>query len=304
VARTDPGSLLHIGAVVATAALVLALLAKAAAAEDFTYSADAAKEIGKTGTVVAGALKWECTRSRCTITGPWPSMGVGDCQSLTLAVGPLKTFGRPGWALSAKELDSCNNRGIGLINPGAILQFMTRRSAPATPGGVEGDADGDAHIALTADGGDDCDDYDITRFPGNAEVCDAAGHDEDCDPATFGFRDADSDGHPDASCTNTFGADLSRGDDCDDLRAGVHPGVPEVCNLIDDDCNGAIDEGITTGAGGMQVFVWEDRDHDGFGDPSRQVFAHCALGDLRGLATNDYDCDDTRANRRPGAGCP
>jgi hypothetical protein len=232
-------------------------------------------------------------------------MGVGDCQSLALAVGPLKTFGRPGSALGPKELDSCNNRGIGLINPGAALQFMGRRTAPASPGGVEGDADGDGHVASAIDGsGDDCNDYDATTFPGNIEVCDPDGHDEDCDAATFGYRDADGDGHPDAACINIFGSDTSNGDDCDDLRAGVHPGVPEVCNGFDDNCDGAVDEGIVSGANGMQVFLWEDRDHDGFGDPGRRIFNLCAVGDMRGYAFNDYDCDDTRANRRPGAGCP
>ena len=30
-------------------------------------------------------------------------------------------------------------------------------------------------------------------------------------------------------------------DDCDDADAGIHPGVAEVCNSIDDDCDGAVD---------------------------------------------------------------
>jgi hypothetical protein len=33
------------------------------------------------------------------------------------------------------------------------------------------------------------------------------------------------------------------GKDCDDTRAGVFPGAPEVCNARDDDCNGQVDEG-------------------------------------------------------------
>jgi len=63
------------------------------------------------------------------------------------------------------------------------------------------DADGDGRRSAAC-GGDDCDDHDAGRFPGNVEVCDADQHDEDCDPATFGFRDEDQDGVVDARCCN------------------------------------------------------------------------------------------------------
>ena len=41
-----------------------------------------------------------------------------------------------------------------------------------------GDGDGDGHLNLAC-GGDDCDDSDPDRFPGNPEVCD--GQDNDCE---------------------------------------------------------------------------------------------------------------------------
>jgi hypothetical protein len=48
------------------------------------------------------------------------------------------------------------------------------------------DNDGDGHLAMSC-GGDDCDDNDSNRYPGNVEINDAADHDEDCDVNTHGF---------------------------------------------------------------------------------------------------------------------
>lgn len=55
------------------------------------------------------------------------------------------------------------------------------------------DRDGDGAQAMRC-GGDDCDDNNPNRFPGNIEICDAAGIDEDCDATTVGDLDSDGDG--------------------------------------------------------------------------------------------------------------
>jgi alpha-tubulin suppressor-like RCC1 family protein len=107
------------------------------------------------------------------------------------------------------------------------------------------DRDGDGH-ADVACGGDDCDDDDARRFPGNTEVCDYDGHDEDCDEATFGDKDVDRDGFVDARCCNGTGPAARCGEDCDDARRNTNPLVPEVCNGRDDDCNGMVDETCAT----------------------------------------------------------
>jgi hypothetical protein len=51
---------------------------------------------------------------------------------------------------------------------------------------IREDRDSDGHWS-PATGGDDCNDSDVNEFPGNAEVWDAADHDEDCNARTHGF---------------------------------------------------------------------------------------------------------------------
>ena len=144
------------------------------------------------------------------------------------------------------------------------------------------DADGDGHASLAC-GGDDCDDDDANRFPGNPEVCDTLGHDEDCDALTVGPLDLDRDGFIDRVCCN--GATC--GEDCDDRRRNVNPGVPEVCDGFDNDCNGNVDEGVSVSG------FW-DEDLDNSGDAARPRTA-CA-GSL-GFALTGGDCNDANPHQ-------
>lgn len=50
-------------------------------------------------------------------------------------------------------------------------------------------------------------------------------------------RDADGDGHGDALCSHA----LVPGDDCDDARASVYPNATELCDGLDNDCDGLLD---------------------------------------------------------------
>ncbi len=91
---------------------------------------------------------------------------------------------------------------------------------------------------------EDCDDLDATRSPNRIEdPCN--GIDDDCDSIIDEidaprFADLDGDGFGDASspadCEPDSVADAS---DCDDARADVFPGAPEVCgDGVDADCDG------------------------------------------------------------------
>ena len=157
------------------------------------------------------------------------------------------------------------------------------------------DVDGDGALS-PACGGSDCDDTDPGRYPGNAEVCDPENLDEDCDVTTFGSRDTDGDSFIDGNCCNQqLDGTLLCGTDCDDFRAGVHPASPEVCNTIDDNCDGIIDID--------QVSLLErgfvDVDRDGFGDVAMPVDV-CPF-DLGDLARLPGDCSTLDPRVHPGA---
>ncbi|MBK7155561.1 MAG: putative metal-binding motif-containing protein [Sandaracinaceae bacterium] len=162
---------------------------------------------------------------------------------------------------------------------------------PAPDAGcAEPDRDGDGHSAVACDG-DDCDDDDANRFPGNPERCDSLGHDEDCDDTSLG-RDLDGDGSPSIDCC---GPDPEGGTvcgiDCDDGAATVNPTAIESCNGTDDDCNGVIDEGVL-------LTFYRDVDGDGFGVLTETTEACTAPS---GSVLVPGDCDDARADTHPGA---
>ncbi|MCB9778651.1 MAG: FG-GAP repeat protein [Alphaproteobacteria bacterium] len=84
------------------------------------------------------------------------------------------------------------------------------------------------------------------------------------------------------------------GVDCDDRDPTVHPGADEVCDGVDQDCDGPADEDAVDAA------TWyPDRDGDSFGDDSRAVAACTAPA---GLIAAGGDCDDGDAAVHPGAG--
>ena len=130
--------------------------------------------------------------------------------------------------------------------------------------------------------GGDCDDADATIFPGAVESW-YDGVDGDCDGADD--YDADRDGYT----SDAFG-----GADCDDTSGDFRPGVTEVCDGRDNNCDGFIDE---DGASGTSPF-YVDTDRDGWGIVGSPRFACTAP---LGYAARSGDCDDSDNLIRPSA---
>ncbi len=100
---------------------------------------------------------------------------------------------------------------------------------------------------------DDCDDSDPDIHPGAPEFCD--GVDQDCDgtaddgavDATAWWPDLDNDSYGSASSPATFACTAPPGhvgssDDCDDGDSSSYPGAPELCDGLDNDCDGFADQ--------------------------------------------------------------
>ncbi len=149
----------------------------------------------------------------------------------------------------------------------------------------------------------DCDDGEAWSNPGEVEVCDEL--DNDCDGSvdegvtTTFYADGDNDGYGDDSisleeCSAPSGF-VTDNTDCDDDEATAYPGGTETCDELDNDCDGSVDEGVTT-------TYYRDTDGDGYGDSADSTEA---CSEPTGYATDDGDCDDYDGAYSPGAspGC-
>ncbi len=221
-------------------------------------------------------------------------------------------------------------------------QAMAGRPAPTlelsvSVRDVDDDTYADSKGAFT-DGqlaGSDCDDTRAEIHPGAVERCN--GLDDNCNdvrdeglPQTLFYRDLDGDAWGNTSldagqtaCEQPPGYTLDAGD-CDDARPTVHPGAVELCNGLDDDCYGGVDDGLHLGevcdagnacpgalecgdagvavcASPTPVYWYVDGDGDGHGGANAVAILACVKPEV-GRVPNGDDCDDE--NRFIYAGAP
>jgi len=140
-----------------------------------------------------------------------------------------------------------------------------------------------------ADNDNDCNDADADINPDAVETAQLPPYeqvDENCDGEKADLvgagEDADEDGF------------TPEDGDCNDHDADVNPDATEVCNDVDDDCDGAIDRDA------VDMTTWyADTDGDGYGDPKWHTTKCDRPED--DFVTNNTDCNDTDADINPGA---
>ncbi len=135
--------------------------------------------------------------------------------------------------------------------------------------------------------GESDDDHHATIRQGIAHGCDALNYYVDFDGDGFGDEESVQ-----LSCDPVPGR-IVQGGDCNDDNVETFPGAPEVCNAVDDNCDGEADEGLEPG------LYWPDPDGDGYAEAGETPEFLC--NDTPGYANEVGDCAPDDPNVYPGA---
>jgi len=263
-------------------------------------SAAAARAGGIAASSCAGCHSGGTTQGTLSLTSTPATFNPGDKVEMTLSI--MGGFADGGVYLNTTdvgELQTLANSGLTKVSSGlvhnqpkpssnGVVQFKFAWVAPAKAGAVRFSV-----YALGGNGngrtnGD-------TPLEGNFDFV------YGCTGKTF-YLDGDSDGvgrtdFPMLGCADspppTF---VPMAGDCDDYRKTVYPGAKELCNMVDDNCDGQIDENA------VPVELWPDADGDGYYDARTEKTGMPKIGcaGLKGWAAEPGDCQPMNKAVNPG----
>lgn len=216
----------------------------------------------------------------------------GDCNDGDPAISPAATE-----ICDPSDVDeNCNGTADNADGVGTTVAYLD--------GDGDGYGDGSQQFCdvpigyVLVDG--DCDDNDPSISPQATEICDPKDTDENCDgfadDATATglqpwYPDQDGDGVGGTSLLSACDAPsgyVTTSSDCDDQQASVYPQAPEVCDGLDNNCDGVVDENLDQ--------TWYlDADQDGYGASNSRTQCSQPVG----YVASSGDCDDNDATRSP-----
>jgi hypothetical protein len=252
------------------------------------------------------------TDSGCQSTGLCPDVdddGFADCTT------------DPTCDATGRLCGDCNDV-VAAINPDAseTCDNADNNCDGNTDEGFDQDDDGFTTCSLPVA---DCNDSDASISPGASEVCDD-NVDNDCDAGTLDIFDGDDDGatceidcDDDDPALNLDDTDLdtfsSCAGDCNDGDADVNPDATEICDGVDNNCDGTVAESFDTDNDGYTVCDGDCNDGDPDVNPGAAEVCDDAVDNDCDTETPDVfdadndgsmcdvDCDDGDPGRYPGA---
>ncbi|MEY3015193.1 MAG: hypothetical protein RIT45_3928, partial [Pseudomonadota bacterium] len=209
--------------------------------------------------------------------------GCGSTAAAWIGYNDFQSEGSWAWSDSSKKLYENWASGQPINN-------VTNNAVRMTPAGTWEAYNPDTSLCyvcklgkVSTGQGDDCNDADPAISPSAVEVCDDK--DNDCDGKTDDGCDNDNDGYcaKGKTVVGTPAVCSAGQNDCDDNNKLVNPAKTELCDDLDNNCNGQIDEGC-------------DDDDDDYCDSTMGV-----IGAPKACPKGGNDCADTNAQVNPGA---